>query len=126
MLGRKACVTAKAKKISRDAGMACSRHGDVDQWSPDLPRQLGRVTRAVHVDPQLNQLSVPPFSQKSNSTATSRRVDKLQLKLKALKDSANFYQEKGYTEQFQVAMKKCEKAQSKLMQELADSDSESD
>jgi hypothetical protein len=56
------------------------------------------------------------------------RLERLQLKLKALKDSADFYENKGpqYADKLRVVMDKYEKVHDKLMEELSGGDSDSE
>jgi hypothetical protein len=70
--------------------------------------------------------SVDKSSQKPTAIKPNR-LERLQLKLKALKDSADFYEKKGpqYADKLKATMDKYEKVNDKLMEELAgDSDSE--
>ena len=68
------------------------------------------------------------FTPASMASTGTTRIDKLQLKLKALKDSADFYEAKGpeYKTQLRRVMRSYDKTHAKLMIELRLGDSDSD
>ena len=91
----------------------------------DALESINNLSRNFENAASTLRLSMP--SAVASTPATSR-IDKLQLKIKALKESADFYQAKGpqYKTQLERVMTKYEKAHKKLMIELSLGDSSDD
>ena len=97
-------------------------HVDALESINNLSKNFERAASSLRVG-QMSNLTV-----RSTPSAPASRIDKLQMKLKALKESADFYKAKGpeYKAQLQRVMGKYKKNHEKLMVELSLGDSDSD